>query len=54
LKIECQHFLDCIKNSARPDTDGLGGLGVVQILEAASKSLKKGGGKVDLVAFGVV
>ena len=54
LKVECQHFLDCIKNSARPDTDGLGGLGVVQILEAASKSLKKGGGKVDLVDFAKV
>jgi Predicted dehydrogenases and related proteins len=27
LKVECQHFLDCIKNNVRPDTDGLGGFG---------------------------
>jgi len=54
LKVECQHFLDCIKNSVQPDTDGLNGLRVVQVLEAASKSLKKGGGKVALVAFGTV
>jgi len=52
LKGECQHFLDCIKNNSQPDTDGLNGLQVVQILEAASKSLKKGGGKVELSDFG--
>jgi predicted dehydrogenase len=52
LKVECQHFLDCIKNNSKPDTDGLNGLRVVQILEAASKSLKKGGGKVKLTNFG--
>jgi predicted dehydrogenase len=51
LKVECQHFLDCIKNSSQPDTDGLNGLRVVQILEAASKSLKKDGGKVEVADF---
>jgi predicted dehydrogenase len=51
LKVECQHFLDCIKNSSQPDTDGLNGLRVVQILEAASKSLKKDGGKVKVADF---
>ena len=51
LKVECQHFLDCIKNSTTSDTDGLNGLRVVQVLEAASKSLKKDGGKVEIIDF---
>ena len=52
LKVETQHFLDCITNNSQPITDGFNGLKVVQILEAASKSLKKGGGKVKLIDFG--
>jgi predicted dehydrogenase len=43
LKIECQHFLDCIKSGTEPISSGLDGLNVVRILEAASESLKKGG-----------
>jgi predicted dehydrogenase len=43
LKIECQHFLDCIKFGKEPISSGFDGLNVVQILEAASKSLKNGG-----------
>ena len=49
LKVQCQHFLDCIRNGAEPETSGLAGLQVVQILEAASESLKRDGAKVDLV-----
>lgn len=48
LKTECQHFLDCIKCSAKPETNGLQGLKVVQILEAASKSLKNGGSRIEI------
>jgi len=48
LKLECQHFLDCIKNQTKPETDGYNGLRVVQVLEAASESLKKGGSKIKL------
>ncbi len=48
LKVECQHFLDCIKKGSRPETNGLDGLRVVQILEAASKSLKNEGNKVEI------
>jgi predicted dehydrogenase len=46
LKIECQHFLDCIESGAEPISGGLEGLKVVQILEAASESLKNGGARV--------
>jgi predicted dehydrogenase len=35
LKVECQHFLDCIKKGTRPDSSGVEGLKVVQVLEAA-------------------
>jgi predicted dehydrogenase len=46
LKVECQHFLDCIENGIKPLSSGKEGLEVVQILEAASQSLKNGGAKV--------
>jgi predicted dehydrogenase len=51
LKVQCNHFLECIKSGAKPDSGGLEGLKVVQILEAASESLKKGGAKVDINGY---
>ena len=48
LKMECQQFLDCIRTGTKPDSSGTEGLRVVQILEAASQSLKSGGGRVEL------
>jgi predicted dehydrogenase len=48
LKVEAQHFLDCIREGKKPETSGLDGLRVVQILEAASRSLKINGGNVDI------
>ena len=48
LKVECQHFLDCIRNGKRPETNGLDGLRVIQILEASSLSLRNGGGMVEI------
>ena len=48
LKVECQHFLDCIKSGSKPDSSGIEGLKVVQVLEAASKSLGNGGGKIKV------
>ncbi len=48
LKAECQHFLDCIKTGSKPDSSGLEGLKVVQILEASSESLKRGGTRVEI------
>lgn len=40
LKLECQHFIDCIKNSTIPSTDGEEGLRVLQVLDAAQRSLR--------------
>ncbi len=48
LKVECQHFLDCINNKIKSDSSGVEGLKVVQILEAASSSLKNGGGRIEI------
>jgi len=48
LKVEAQHFLDCIRSGKIPETSGLDGLRVVQILEAASRSLKGGGSQVEI------
>ena len=39
LKIECQHFIDSIKNDTQPRTDGAEGLRVLRVLDAAQKSL---------------
>lgn len=52
LKLECEHFVDCIARGRIPRTDGLSGLRVVSVLEAASLSLRKGGQAVSLCAGG--
>ena len=51
LKLECQHFLDCIHYGQIPITGGQLGLEVVRILEAASDSLKQQGAAVRLAAL---
>ena len=48
LKIECQHFLDCIKTGDAPISGAEESLRVVQILEASSLSLKNGGNKTEI------
>lgn len=48
LKVLVDHVADCIMNGNKPITDGESGLRVVRILEAADKSLKKGGLKIAL------
>lgn len=40
LSLECQHFIDCIKNNAQPRTDAAEALAVVQVLHAAQQSLQ--------------
>ena len=39
LKVECQHFVDCIRARKRPLTDGYHGLRIVEALEKAHESL---------------
>ncbi len=43
LKIECTHFVECIREGKRPRSDGVAGFNVVRILEVAEKSLLNGG-----------
>jgi len=50
LKIECQHFIDCMRTGDTPITSGEQGLHLVQILEAASESLRQHGAKVEVGA----
>jgi predicted dehydrogenase len=48
LRVECQHFLDCIQHNETPLTNGYNGLRVVEIIQAAQESLNKGGEQVFL------
>jgi len=43
LQIECQHFLDCIERGERPLSDGQSGLAVLEVIDAARRSLKERG-----------
>jgi predicted dehydrogenase len=42
LKIECRHFVDCVRSGERPRSDGETGLRVVRVLEALQRSLDYG------------
>ncbi len=48
LRVECQHFLDCILQDKQPLTNGYNGLRVVEIIEAAQQSLKNQGEQVAI------
>ena len=48
LRLECEHFIDCVKRKVRPFSDALDGLNVVRILDAAHQSLKRQGQPVHL------
>jgi predicted dehydrogenase len=39
LRIECEHFLECIRTGATPRSDGLSGLRVVRVLAELQRSL---------------
>jgi predicted dehydrogenase len=40
LRIECEHFIDCIRTGATPRSDGHSGLRVVRVLEKLQRSLE--------------
>ena len=40
LRVEGEHFLDCIQTGMQPLTDGANGLAVVEVLECAQRSLE--------------
>jgi len=48
LRLQSQHFIDCVKRGKRPFTDGKNGAQVVKIMNAIDKSLKLNGRIVRL------
>ncbi len=48
LKVECKHFIDCIKGGKKPLTDGENGLKVLKVLAAAQESLEQNGRPVKI------
>lgn len=48
LKLECQHFVDCIQNGASSIASGRHGLEVILALDAAERSIKEQGKKIDI------
>ena len=51
LRIEAQHFADCIETGKTPITDGQAGLRVVSVLEAATRSMKERGRSIQLDSY---
>jgi UDP-2-acetamido-3-amino-2,3-dideoxy-glucuronate N-acetyltransferase len=43
LRVECSHFLDCIRERKTPRTDGENGLRVLRVLHAAGQSIREHG-----------
>lgn len=43
LRVECSHFVDCIRSGELPRSDGEDGLRVLKVLETAQRSLNNGG-----------
>ena len=48
LRVECAHFLECVRDRTQPLTDGRSGQQVVQIIEAAQRSLDRAGIQVPV------
>jgi len=48
LRLECEHFVECVTNRTTPRSDGRDGMRVVRVLDAAQRSLKSGGLPVTL------
>ena len=48
LKVECTHFIDCITGDRKPRSDGVSGLRVVAVLEAAGRSASEGGRPIEI------
>ncbi len=43
LRLECEHFLECVRERKQPLSDGYDGLRVTRVLDAAERSLKNNG-----------
>jgi len=51
LKLECSHFIESVQKRSRPRSDGIDGLKVLTVLQAAQSSLEKGGTPVDVPSY---
>lgn len=50
LRVECAHFVECIRTGETPRSDARNGLAVVRLLDAALKSLESGGARIEIGA----
>lgn len=50
LKIECRHFVECVREGKRPRSAGEEGLAVVRTLAALQESIQSDGSPVELMA----
>lgn len=48
LRVEMEYLVECLNSGARPMNDGISGLEVVKLLEAADRSMKMGGQLINL------
>ena len=48
LRLECQHFLDCVEQRKQPLSNGENGLQVLRVLDALQRSLDTEGKLVSL------
>jgi len=48
LKLECQHFVDCVRDRKTPVSDAQDGLRVIRIIDAAQRSLDQDGVPVSV------
>jgi predicted dehydrogenase len=52
LRLECQHFVDCIANGTEPRSGPASALRTVRVLEALQRSLEAGGAPVQVAPAG--
>jgi predicted dehydrogenase len=50
LRVECEHFVDCIRRGSTPRSDGASGLRVVRVLERLQRSLESSAGAGELAS----
>jgi UDP-2-acetamido-3-amino-2,3-dideoxy-glucuronate N-acetyltransferase len=53
LRVECSHFLECVRERKTPETDGENGLRVLRVLHAAGQSVRDHGKPLPFDLHGV-
>ncbi|MEA2078435.1 MAG: Gfo/Idh/MocA family oxidoreductase [Pseudomonadota bacterium] len=51
LRLECEHFLECVRERKQPVSDGHDGLRVTKVLDAAERSLKSNGVPIAITPY---